>query len=209
MSIQIVGTADDCIQQLGELRRLTGTDHVVCDFSYGRMPADRAELNMRHFAELVLPVMQRDSAFVGPVVLPSGRISRRTTFSYRPKNSHSEPAEVVTEPHGPQRRYRRDFWGSWSRDSHFLDASTPLSLLDVAARSCGRQVGAAGDVLEWKMMRPHRLRASGRCWKSISITMPSSSINSGTSTRQPWFACGEAVPTRLDTNSPGSSLQPS
>jgi alkanesulfonate monooxygenase SsuD/methylene tetrahydromethanopterin reductase-like flavin-dependent oxidoreductase (luciferase family) len=70
VSIQIVGTPDDCIQQLGELQRLTGTDHVVCDFSYGRMPADRAELNMRHFAERVLPVMQRDAAFAGPVVQP-------------------------------------------------------------------------------------------------------------------------------------------
>ena len=69
VSIQIVGTADDCIQQLGELQRLTGTDHVVCDFSYGRMPPERAELNMRHFAERVLPVMQRDPAFAGPVVV--------------------------------------------------------------------------------------------------------------------------------------------
>ena len=68
VSIQIVGTADDCIQQLGELQRLTGTDHVVCDFSYGRMPPDKAELNMRHFADRVLPVMQRDSAFARPVV---------------------------------------------------------------------------------------------------------------------------------------------
>ena len=70
VSIQIVGTADDCIQQLRELQRLTGTDHVVCDFSYGRMPPDKAELNMRHFAERVLPVMQRDAAFAGPVVAP-------------------------------------------------------------------------------------------------------------------------------------------
>ncbi len=70
VSIQIVGTPDDCIQQLGELQRLTGTDHIVCDFSYGRMPHDKAELNMRHFAERVLPVMQRDAAFAGPAVVP-------------------------------------------------------------------------------------------------------------------------------------------
>lgn len=70
VSIQIVGTPDDCIQQLGELQRLTGTDHVVCDFSYGRMPPDQAELNMRLFADRVLPVMQRDPAFAGPVVVP-------------------------------------------------------------------------------------------------------------------------------------------
>jgi alkanesulfonate monooxygenase SsuD/methylene tetrahydromethanopterin reductase-like flavin-dependent oxidoreductase (luciferase family) len=70
VGIQIVGTPDDCIQQLGELQRLTGTDHVVCDFSYGRMPPDQAELNMRLFAERVLPVMQRDAAFAGPVEVP-------------------------------------------------------------------------------------------------------------------------------------------
>jgi hypothetical protein len=70
VSIQIVGTPDDCIQQLGELQRLTGTDHVVCDFSYGRMPPDKAELNMRHFAERVLPVMQCDAAFASPVAAP-------------------------------------------------------------------------------------------------------------------------------------------
>lgn len=70
VSIQIVGTPDDCIQKLGELRRLTGTDHVVCDFSYGRMPPHQAELNMRIFAERVMPVLQRDAAFAGPVVIP-------------------------------------------------------------------------------------------------------------------------------------------
>ena len=69
VSIQVVGTPDDCIQQLGELQRLTGTDHVVCDFAYGRMPADQAELNMRIFAQRVTPVMQRDAAFAGPVVV--------------------------------------------------------------------------------------------------------------------------------------------
>ena len=69
VSIQIVGTPEDCIQQLGELQRLTGTDHVVCDFSYGRMPPDQAELNMRHFADRVMPVMQRDAAFAGPAVV--------------------------------------------------------------------------------------------------------------------------------------------
>jgi len=65
VSIQVVGTPDDCIQKLGELQRLTGTDHVVCDFSYGGMPREDAELNMRLFADRVMPVMQRDAAFAG------------------------------------------------------------------------------------------------------------------------------------------------
>jgi len=82
VSIQIVGTADDCIQQLGELQRLTGTDHVVCDFSYGRMPPDQAELNMRYFADRVLPVMQRDAAFAGPVVAPAhSKVHRDDVFA--------------------------------------------------------------------------------------------------------------------------------
>jgi hypothetical protein len=50
VGIQIVGKADDCIQQPGELQRLTGTD-LVCGFSYSRMLSDKAELNMRLFAE--------------------------------------------------------------------------------------------------------------------------------------------------------------
>lgn len=70
VSIQIVGTPDDCIQKLGELQRLTGTDHVVCDFSYGRMPPHEAELNMRLFAGQAMPVLQRDTAFAGPVAVP-------------------------------------------------------------------------------------------------------------------------------------------
>jgi alkanesulfonate monooxygenase SsuD/methylene tetrahydromethanopterin reductase-like flavin-dependent oxidoreductase (luciferase family) len=66
VSIQIVGTPDDCIQQLAELQRLTGTDHTVCDFSYGGMPREEGELNMRLFADRVMPVVQRDPAFKGP-----------------------------------------------------------------------------------------------------------------------------------------------
>lgn len=77
VGIQIVGTPDDCIQQLGEMQKLTGTDHVVCDFSYGRMPPDQAELNMRHFAERVMPIMQRDAAFAGPVVVPKATGRRK------------------------------------------------------------------------------------------------------------------------------------
>lgn len=67
VSIQVVGTPDDCIQQLGELRRLTGLDHLVTEFSFGGMPHDQAEINMRLFADRVMPVLQRDAAFQGRV----------------------------------------------------------------------------------------------------------------------------------------------
>ena len=65
VGIQIVGTPDDCVQQVAELQRLTGTDHVVCDFSYGGMPREEAELNMRLFADRAMPILQRDTAFAG------------------------------------------------------------------------------------------------------------------------------------------------
>jgi len=66
VKIQIVGTPDDCIQQVGELQRLTGLDHLVGEFGYGGMPHEEAQANMRLFAERVLPVLQRDAAFGAP-----------------------------------------------------------------------------------------------------------------------------------------------
>src|SRR6185437_3911380 len=68
VKIQVVGTPDDCIQQLGELRRLTGLDHLVTEFAFGGMPHEEAELNMRLFAERVMPVLQRDGAFARPLI---------------------------------------------------------------------------------------------------------------------------------------------
>jgi alkanesulfonate monooxygenase SsuD/methylene tetrahydromethanopterin reductase-like flavin-dependent oxidoreductase (luciferase family) len=66
VKIQIVGTPDDCLQQVAELERLTGVDHLVTEFAFGGMPHEQAELNMRLFAERVMPVLQRDRAFAGP-----------------------------------------------------------------------------------------------------------------------------------------------
>ena len=67
VSIQVVGTPDDCIQQIAELRRLTGMDLFVTEFSFGSMPHHLAELNMRLFADKVVPVLQRDAAFQGEI----------------------------------------------------------------------------------------------------------------------------------------------
>ncbi len=63
VSIQIVGTPDDCLQKIAELKRLTGLDHLICEFAWGGLPHEEAETNMRLFASEVLPVLQRDSAF--------------------------------------------------------------------------------------------------------------------------------------------------
>src|SRR5919201_505640 len=63
VGIQIVGTPQDCLDKIAELQRLTGMDHLVTEFSFGGLPHEEAELNMRLFAEKVLPVLQRDPAF--------------------------------------------------------------------------------------------------------------------------------------------------
>jgi alkanesulfonate monooxygenase SsuD/methylene tetrahydromethanopterin reductase-like flavin-dependent oxidoreductase (luciferase family) len=64
VKIQIVGTP--CIQQVAELQRLTGLDHLATEFGFGGMPHEHAELNMRLFAERVMPVLQRDRMFAAP-----------------------------------------------------------------------------------------------------------------------------------------------
>lgn len=66
VSIQIVGTPDDCLEKIRELQRLTGLGHLITEFSFGGMPHEDAELNMRLFADRVLPTLQRDPAFVAP-----------------------------------------------------------------------------------------------------------------------------------------------
>src|SRR5712691_1851778 len=67
IKIQIVGTPDECLERLAELRRLTGVDHLVTEFAFGGMPHEESELNMRLFAERVMPALQRDPAFGSPV----------------------------------------------------------------------------------------------------------------------------------------------
>ena len=76
VKIQIVGTPDECIQQVAELQRLTGVDHLATEFGYGGMPHEQAELNMRMFAERVMPVLQRDPAFASHAKPPSDGMAR-------------------------------------------------------------------------------------------------------------------------------------
>ena len=63
VSIQIVGTPDDCLQKLGELQKITGMEHLVAEFSFGNLPHHESEKNMRLFADRVLPTLQRDAAY--------------------------------------------------------------------------------------------------------------------------------------------------
>jgi alkanesulfonate monooxygenase SsuD/methylene tetrahydromethanopterin reductase-like flavin-dependent oxidoreductase (luciferase family) len=77
VSIQIVGTPDDCLQQLGELRRITGLGHLVAEFSFGNLPHHEAEKAMRLFADRCLPVLQRDPAYAAPAAASTGEPARR------------------------------------------------------------------------------------------------------------------------------------
>jgi alkanesulfonate monooxygenase SsuD/methylene tetrahydromethanopterin reductase-like flavin-dependent oxidoreductase (luciferase family) len=76
--IQVVGTPDDCLQQLAELRRLTGVEHLVTEFGFGGMPHEQAELNMRLFADRVVPVLQRDPAFTSAPAAGTDRTAAPT-----------------------------------------------------------------------------------------------------------------------------------
>ena len=63
ISIQIVGTPDDCLEQIGALRKVTGLDHLVTEFAFGNLPHHEAEAGLRLFADKVLPTLQHDPAF--------------------------------------------------------------------------------------------------------------------------------------------------
>ena len=77
VSIQIVGTPDDCLQQLGDLQKVTGHEHLVAEFSFGNLPHHESEKNVRLFADRVLPTLQRDPAFAGPKRAAAAPSSRR------------------------------------------------------------------------------------------------------------------------------------
>jgi alkanesulfonate monooxygenase SsuD/methylene tetrahydromethanopterin reductase-like flavin-dependent oxidoreductase (luciferase family) len=66
VGIQIVGTPKDCLEKIAELQRCTGMDHLVTEFSFGGLPHEEGEVNMRLFADKVMPTLQRDPAFAAP-----------------------------------------------------------------------------------------------------------------------------------------------
>jgi len=77
VSIQIVGTPDDCLQQIGQLRGITGMDHLVTEFAFGNLPHHEAEKAMRLFADKALPTLQRDPAFAAPKATAAGEAAPR------------------------------------------------------------------------------------------------------------------------------------
>ena len=73
VNLQITGTPQDCLEQIAELKRLTGLDHLICEFAWGGLPHEEAEHNMRLFASEVLPVLQRDRAFASTATQTQGK----------------------------------------------------------------------------------------------------------------------------------------
>ncbi len=66
VSLHVAGTPEDCLAQIAEITRKSGMDHFVGQFSYGGMPYQECERNMRLFAQKVMPVLKQDQAFASP-----------------------------------------------------------------------------------------------------------------------------------------------
>jgi len=58
LNLQIWGTPEQCVERILEVRRRVGCDTFVGAFSYGGMPYDEAERNLRLFAREVMPVLR-------------------------------------------------------------------------------------------------------------------------------------------------------
>jgi alkanesulfonate monooxygenase SsuD/methylene tetrahydromethanopterin reductase-like flavin-dependent oxidoreductase (luciferase family) len=59
LDLQPWGTPDQCIEQITEMQRKIGTDHINFSFRFADMPAADAAKSMRLFAEEVLPVVKK------------------------------------------------------------------------------------------------------------------------------------------------------
>jgi len=70
-----VGTPSECLEQVTELRQLTGVEHLVGEFSFGGMPHEHAERNLRLFAEQCLPTLKNDPSFCIPMT-PAGELAQ-------------------------------------------------------------------------------------------------------------------------------------
>jgi alkanesulfonate monooxygenase SsuD/methylene tetrahydromethanopterin reductase-like flavin-dependent oxidoreductase (luciferase family) len=57
--LQVYGTPEQCYERIVNTRNMVGNDSFVAVFSYGGMPPDEAERNLRLFASDVMPELQR------------------------------------------------------------------------------------------------------------------------------------------------------
>ena len=59
LSLQIWGTPEQCYERIVEFKKRTGAEAFTAVFSYGGMPYDLAERNMRMFAQEVMPELKK------------------------------------------------------------------------------------------------------------------------------------------------------
>jgi len=64
VSLQVAGTPDECLEQIRIMQEKVGFDHLISVFSYGGMPPEETERNMRLFATEVMPKLQNQGATV-------------------------------------------------------------------------------------------------------------------------------------------------
>src|SRR5262249_31676252 len=67
VSLQVDGTPAHCLEQIYTMQEKVGLNHFIAVFSYGGMPHEEAERNLRLFAAEVMPKLQREEGKKVPV----------------------------------------------------------------------------------------------------------------------------------------------
>src|SRR5205085_9588999 len=64
LGLQVWGTPEMCYEKILDIQRRTGAEAFTGIFSYGGMPYDIAEANIRLFASEVMPALKRSAPLV-------------------------------------------------------------------------------------------------------------------------------------------------
>src|SRR5260370_15614330 len=62
VSLHAAGTPNEVLEQIGSMVRKSGMDHFVAQFSYGGIPHDKGERNMRPLSHKRIPVLTNSNA---------------------------------------------------------------------------------------------------------------------------------------------------
>src|SRR4029453_11055194 len=76
IKLQVAGTPAQCLEQIHTMQDLVGLNHFIAVFSYGGMPHEVAERNLRLFASEVMPKLQRQERKTVPVTTSSSTAQR-------------------------------------------------------------------------------------------------------------------------------------
>lgn len=63
VSLHVVGTPKDCLEQIATMVQKTGMGQFIAQFSYGGLSYDKCALDMRLFADKVMPTLKKDALF--------------------------------------------------------------------------------------------------------------------------------------------------